>query len=712
MKDSRFTIDRRDFLKLSAITGGGLLISIFLDEPGRSPAAGWAKSRVTAPDSDAALTLNLYVAIDPSGSVTITVPNPDMGQGSRTALPMILAEELDVDWAKVSVVQAPADSAYGGQSATGSGTVVGCYDNLRAAGATARQMLIAAAAQTWSVEPAECRTDKGMVIHDASGQQAAYDDLAEAASALRAADYRTRGSKQPADFQIVGTSLGRIDAPNMVSGRAVYGSDVRLPGMLYAVLARCPVFGGSVASYDDSAARAIEGVRDVIHVAAGRIDRGVAVVADSTWAAIKGCEALDITWDAGPHASLSTADIRGELEQALEDRLAKIREQESEGEYVIVEATYESPYLAHATMEPMNCTADVRADACEIWAPTQDPQGAQGAARQHSGRQNVKTNVTLSGGGFGRRAEGDFVGEAAFLSQAVGAPVHVVWTREDDIQHDYYRPISMHALRAEIDEQGLPISWRHLVVGQCVGSPSWNPLDQGTNDQFYRFGSTKVVTQMLTDLPIPTGIWRSVYNNNNAFANECFLDEIAVQGGWDPCELRRKLTTREQKLAALDKVIELADWGSAIPAGWGRGFAWHTTWGMSDVAQVVDVSIEDGNAIRVRRVFCALHCGIAVNPDLVAAQMESGIVLGITAALKGEITFENGRTQQSNFHNYPLLRMGEMPEITVAIIPSTDRPQGVGEMSTPPVMPAIANAVFNATGRRLRRMPLRAEDLA
>jgi isoquinoline 1-oxidoreductase beta subunit len=683
--NEKTAISRREFLKVSTAAGTGLLISVYLsgcksEATPTPPSAAVAEPTALPPNNPTALPTsepsalpaatavpeptawfepNMYVQIDNMDQVTITASRMEMGQGVRTALAMILAEELEADWSSIQVTTAQADGKYGRQLTGGSQSIEQLFIPLRQAGAVAREMLLAAAAQIWGVEPGDCSAENGVAHHLESGRQLTYGELVETAATLPVPRTSDIPLKDPKDFRLIGTPKGQIDESRLVDGSAIYGMDVRLPDMRYAVIARPPVISGRVESFDASAALAISGVRDVLE-----LDGGVAVVADNTWAAIQGRKALTITWDDGRLAETSSEDTRQRQVGAVQSDLTTVEAER-------LTAVYEMPYLAHAAMEPLNCTADVRTDSCVIWVPTQNPRDAKNRAIAITRLPSdaVTVNVTMIGGGFGRRLEVDYVDEAVGLSQAVNAPVQVVWTREDDMRHDYYHPLTIIGCR---ERPNLP-------------DPASIRLYPASGD-------------------VHTGNWRAVTNIPDAFGHECFVDELAAAQGRDPYELRRELLP-ERERAVLDLAADKAGWGMPLPEGQGRGIAFHSTWGLTHVAQVAEVSVADDGAIRVQRIVCAIDCGIVVNPDMVAAQMEGGIVFGLSA-LKGEIVVENGRVRQSNFHDYPILRLDEMPQIEVYIVPSNEMPQGVGEMGTPPVLPAVANAVFAATGKRIRRLPL------
>ncbi len=681
------TISRREFLKISSAVGGGLLVALYLpgcvappepSDPTSTSTSTPSPSKTPTPELGPPFEPNLFVRIDNQGIVTITVPRVELGQGTRTALPMILAEELEAHWNSIRVETAPADRVYGRQRTTGSHSVDQTFGSLRRAGAAAREMLIAAAAETWGVEEDDCYAKAGQVIHQPSDRRLDYGELVDVAATLPVPDTWDVQLKDREDFDLIGAPLGAVDAPDMATGLATYGMDIRLPGMLYAAIARCPMPGGKVVRYAPSTALEVPGVRQVVDVG-----DGVAVLAENTWAAIQGREALEVTWDEGSKADLNSAEIQQSILQKLEESAALSPPMGDEDE--ILDVIYQVPFLAHATMEPMNCTADVQAEECTVWAPTQNPEEAKRQAKSITRLPDeaVTVHIPLIGGGFGRRDHVDYVAQAVELSKTVGAPVQVVWTRADDIRHDYFHPFSLSHATARLED----------------------------HDRF------SIVPYLAEDF-IPTGIWRSVDNVHQAFAHECFVDELAAATDRDPYEFRRELLDEDER-AVLDLAVERAGWGEPMPEelvlgegeGWGRGLAFHSTWGVTHVAQVAEVFVDQDGNVRVHRIVCALDCGIAVNPDMITAQMEGGIVMGLTAALKGEITIEDGYVQQSNFHNYPLLRMKEMPQVEVYILPSERDPQGVGEMGLPPSIPAVLNAIYAATGVRVRRLPIETEDI-
>ncbi len=696
-------MERRDFLQVTGTIGAGLVIGFRI--PNRRGVAPFAP--------------NAWLRIGTDDSVLVIVDRSEMGQGVTTALPMLLAEELEADWTKIRFEFAPADKAYinqlfGMQGTGGSSSVRAAWKPLREAGARARSVLIAAAAQTWGVEPASCRAEAGAVIHAATNRRLTYGALAQPAAALPVpADVQL---KDPKDWRLAGKPTKRLDTRFKVNGTAQFGIDVRVPGMLTAVVARSPVFGGKVGSFDATAAKAIPGVRHVV-----QISSGVAVVGDGYWPAKQGRDTLKVSWDEGPVAQVSSASISSLFAQRATQDGAVARH---DGDAVAalagaaqrVEAVYEMPFLAHATMEPMNCTAHVRADGVDIWAPTQFQTGVQMIGGQIGGiaPEKVAVHTTYLGGGFGRRFELDFIMEALETSKAAGAPVKVIWSREDDIQHAQYRPANYHQLRAGLDASGRPVAWTHRIVAPSIMARMFpqtvkNGLDgeavEGGVGLPYAVPNVHVDYQ-LTDTGIPVGFWRSVNNSFNAFAVEGFIDELAAAAKQDPYEYRRTLLANAPRdRGVLELAATKAGWGTPLPAGRARGIAVYKSF-ESYAAQVAEVSVSPAGDVRVHRVVCAIDCGMHVNPSTIEAQMQSGIVFGLTAALKGAITIENGRVMQSNFHDYQMLRIAEMPVVEVHIVPSNEAPGGVGEPGTPPIAPAVCNAIFAATGKRIRKLPI------
>jgi CO/xanthine dehydrogenase Mo-binding subunit len=690
-------LDRRDFLKLGALAGGGLLLGVYV--PGAN-----ALGQPVAPFQP-----NAFLRIDTDGAVTIWLHKSEMGQGVRTSLPMIVAEELDADWSTVRVEQADAHpNRYGRMMTVGSSSVRGgAWTPLRNAGAAAREMLVSAAAERWGVSADSCRTEKGRVLHDATRRSLSYGELADAAASL---PLPTRPRlKDPKDFKLIGTRIRLIDTRAKVTGRAAFGMDVRVPGMLYATVVHPPVFGGSVKSFDGTRARAVRGVRDVVQVS-----QGVAVVADNTWAAFRGARELQIVWDNGSFA-MSSADIFRHFAQLAGSPGAVAR---TEGDAAAalarssrkLDAVYEAPYLAHATMEPMNCTADVRQDRCEIWVPTQNPQGTQSAAAQITGlpADAVTVHVTYLGCGWGRRSRTDFVTDAVETSMKIRAPVQLVWTREEDMQHDYYRPAAHLRLEGGLDAGGKLNAMRVRVVAQPISGGGRGGIDgpavASIADTPYAIPNF-LVDYVRPDLPVPVGYWRSVGPSQNTFILESFVDELAHAASRDPVEFRRELLAHQPRLRhVLELAAEKSGWGSALPAGHARGVALVDDKG-GLVAEVVEVSIENGR-VRVHRVTCAADCGQIIHPGIVEAQMAGSVVGGLSAALYGEITIDRGRTAQSNFHDYPMVRMSEAPRVDVHIVMNHEEPGGVGEPAVPPIAPAVANALFVLTGKRIRRLPI------
>jgi isoquinoline 1-oxidoreductase beta subunit len=709
------TFSRRDFLIAGSAAGGGLLVACLVGERPRASGAGAAAATPEfAP--------NAFVRIGTDGSVTLVMPQVEMGQGMYTSMPMLLAEELEVGLDQIKVDHAaPSDKLYanpvfGFQATGGSTSVRGFYEPLRKAGAAARTMLVAAAAQQWGVDPSSCRPQRGVVTHGPSGRTLAYGALADRAAKLPVPAQLTL--KAPKDFALIGTPAKRVDTPTKVDGTAQFGIDVRLPGMKIATVAASPVLGGKVAGMDESKAKAIKGVRQVV-----RLDDAVAVVADHMWAAKQGLAALGVTWDDGPNAKLSTADVVQGLAKASETQGVVARKQGDAPAAIAsaarkIEAVYEVPFLAHATMEPMNCTVHVRKDGCEVWTASQVLSRAQAAAAEVTGfpLEKVVVHNHLLGGGFGRRLEVDYVTQAVQIAKQVDGPVKVVWTREEDIQHDFFRPYYYDRIAAGLDGRGKPVAWSHRIVGPSI-TARWVPpaFKNGLDDD-----AVDAAVQLLYDIPalqveyvrheepvLNTGWWRGVGPTHNVFVIESFVDELANAAKQDPVAFRRGLLDKAPRArAVLDLAAKQAGWGTPLPAGRGRGVsllysAWDTY-----LAQVAEVEVSKTGDVRVNRVVAAVDCGVAVNPDIVKAQIEGGIVFGLSAALWGQVTLKNGRVEQSNFPNYRVMRLNDAPEIEVHLVKSDASPGGMGEPGTACVAAAVGNAIHAATGKRLRKLPL------
>ncbi|MGH7413112.1 MAG: molybdopterin cofactor-binding domain-containing protein [Candidatus Rokuibacteriota bacterium] len=711
MKTAR--IGRRALLQNGLAVGAGLTIGFRFPGSPRAQTAG-----VFAP--------NQWLSIDRDGLVTITNSVPEMGQGSLTTTTMIIADELDADWKKIRVQQAPADPKRYANPVTGSqayGGSRGVRDHMamwRKSAAAAREMLKQAAAAEWGVPADTVDTEPGVVVHRPSGRRFPYGRLVDRAQALPVP--QNPKLKTPAQFRYIGKNVPRLDSPEKVTGRGIYGMDVQVPGMFVASIERPPVVsGGTVQGVDAAAARAVPGVKHVVQVS-----NGVAVVADRFPAALAGRRALKVTWDPGPMARVSSTQISAGY-AALAGQPGLVARRDGDAERVlgaggrIQEAVYEVPFLEHACMEPMNATAHVTPDACVVWAPTQNPGATQATAARITGLppEKITVNTTLLGGGFGRRGEVDFIVDAVETAKAVGAPVKVMWTREDDLQHGFYRPATYNVVRAALDGGGAPVAWSHRIVGPGIlaqkgrmrANTAVDPAAvAGARDLPYDIPNLQV-EWVEKDFGVPLGFWRSVGASQNTFVTESFIDELAHQAGKDPFEYRRGLLGRSPRhKAVLEMAAARSDWGSPAPAGRGRGIAVAFSYG-SYAAHVIEASGAPDGAVRVHRVVCVIDCGIAVNPDQVKAQMEGGAVYALTAALYGQITVDRGRVQQSNFHDYPMMRINEMPVVETHILDSGEAPGGLGEPGVPPVAPALCNAIFALTGKRIRRLPIRAEDL-
>lgn len=710
--DLVFKVNRRQLVMTGVIGCAGVGVGLALGMRLGERSERWRK-RIPARDQPFAP--SVFLAIDRSDLITIWVAKTEMGQGVHTSLPMIIAEELDADWRSIRIEHAIANENYGDQLTGVSTSVRRSFDELRSVGATARQMLVTAAAHAWGALPEACRAEESRITHVPTGRRVSYGDVTELAALLPVP--RQSPLKPTSQFKIIGHSMPRLDAPEKVDGRARFGIDVMRPGLLTAVVARSPAFGGKVVSFDAAPAKKIAGVRAVLE-----IESGVAVLAEGFWPAIEGRRALDVTWDKGAHAELSSERVIALLREAADGPAFPSREIGNAAAEIsasssgrTIEAEYALPYLAHATMETPNCTAYFSGNKCEIWAPTQAPQASQRTAAEITGldASAIVVHTTLAGTGFGRKVEQDMISEAVELTQRTRRPVKVIWAREDDLRHDHYRPAALHRLRATLDDTGSPRAWVHRVVSPSILASQGGI--QGVIDPLTVEGAKEVPyeIQNLTveyaspRLPVPLGFWRSVGHSHNAFAVECFVDEIAHQAKMDPLLLRRHLlASAPRHLAVLDLAASRAGFGTPISDGRGMGIAVHASFA-SYVAMVAEVSVDADRSIRVHRIVAAVDCGTIIHPKIVESQIESGVAFGLSAALFQEITFENGRVRQSNFHDYPVVRMSSMPRVEVHIVESSESPGGVGEIGVPPVAPAVANAIFHATRTRLRTMPLR-----
>ncbi|HLZ49558.1 MAG TPA: xanthine dehydrogenase family protein molybdopterin-binding subunit [Candidatus Acidoferrum sp.] len=718
--NSTLALDRRAFLRTSAAAGGGLLVALYLPAAKAALSSQAPKPLPLAPFA--------FLRISPDEFVTVISNHSEMGQGIYTVLPMLLNEELQADWSKIRVESAPVDAVYnhtvfGMQMTGGSTTTASEWVRFRQLGAAARLMLVAAAARQWGVSADSCKVEKGVVLHTPSSRKATYGSLASAAASLPVPSEVPL--KPKSGFTLIGKPTNRLDTPSKTNGSAQFGLDVHLPGMLVAVVARPPVFGGKLRSFDPADTLKVSGVK-----AAVQIPSGVAVIADHFWPAKVGREKLKLDWDDGPNAKLSTPQMLQDFSKQSETPGAVARKVGDPASALAsaakkVSATYDVPYLAHACMEPLNCVVDLRSGSCEIWTGTQFETVDRARAAEIAGLppDKVQIHTTLLGGGFGRRANpaSDFVVEAVHVAKAAKAPVKVVWTREDDTRGGWYRPMWFDRFSAGVDAEGNPVAWTHTIVGQSIAQGTLfeammikDGVDatsvEGAADLLYGIPNLQVDLHT-PKIGVPVQWWRSVGHSHTGFSVEAFFDEVAHLGGKDPYQLRRKLLAAQPRmLATLDLAAQKAGWGAPLPKGVGRGIATHFSFD-SYVAQVIEASVEKG-AVRVHRIVCAVDCGTVVNPNQVRAQMEGGIIYGLSAALKSEITLENGRVQQSNFHDFEVIRMSEAPPIEVHIVPSDERPTGVGEPGVPPVASALANALFAATGKRVRHLPIRPSDLA
>jgi isoquinoline 1-oxidoreductase subunit beta len=701
-------LSRREFVSAGVAAGAGLVIGFYL------PHKGGAGNKGT-------FSPNAYVRITPDNKVTIVVARSEMGQGVRTALPMILAEELEADWKQIEIEQAGASTLFGDQTTGGSASIRTTWDPMRKAGAAAREMLISAAALTWGVSRGGCTAENGGVKHAASNRRLSYGELAAKAATLPIpTDVVLKQSK---DYKIVGQRLPRVDSPAKVKGEAIFGLDFRLPGMKYALLSRSPVMGGKVTGFDDKESRKISGVSYVGKVS----DSAVAVVADSVWGAMEGRRLLNATWDEGPNKDLNTAGVAASLKQAAAKKGASLYSAGDAGKASgkRVSAEYELPFMAHAPMEPGNCTADYRGSSCELWAPTQVPQDCRDSVAQAIGLESdqVKVNVTLMGGGFGRRLEHDYAVEAALVSKAINGPVKVIWTREDDMRFSTYRPASLHQLSAAVDGAGYPTALTHRMISPSISGQKGTPLQGGVDPDLpdeagpvYPIPNYSV-EYVQAETAVPLGWMRSVYALQAGFALESFIDELAVAAGKDPMEFRLHLLAKDQDLpyftstwhtARMRGVLKLAadkaGWDKPLPTGHFRGVACFGCFA-SYMAEVVEITMEN-EVPRVHRVVAVVDCGQVINPSILEQQIQGGIVYGLSNALRAKITIEKGRVVQGNFDDYAPVRMDESPVVEVYAVPSTESPSGIGEPSIPPLAPALCNAIYSATKKRIRALPI------
>ncbi|HEY0767556.1 MAG TPA: molybdopterin cofactor-binding domain-containing protein [Steroidobacteraceae bacterium] len=712
------SVTRRQFVLICASVGGAMVLGVALRR----------RQRLVPGGAAARGALNAYVRIEPNGRITFVMPKVEMGQGTFTSLPMLIAEELEVDLAATTVEAAPPDPAVYGfpvdptapegierdQSTGTSLSIIQCWTPLRQAGATARLMLIQAAAKRWGVPVNACHAQRGEVLHAASGRRLSYGALAAAAAALPVP--AAPPLKSPKDFRLIGRATPRRDTPEKVDGRAVFGIDVRPAHSKVAIIALSPVAGGNIAELASDAALAIRGVRQVVND--GDV---IAVVADDTWSAIKGMKALAPRWDDGPNAAVQQATIVSDLEAAVHEAGAVAASKgkpagSAARRTTNVDALYHQPFLAHATLEPMNCTVDWRKDECEIWTGTQAPDRAVAKlAALGLKSEQIRLHSYLIGGGFGRRLEVDGIVLAARIARHVSGPVQVLWRREEDIQHDRYRPYYVDRLSASLNAGGMPVAWRHTIAGAGLWALYYGEDTVKNGVDFDAITSAADLAYPLENMEVrfvrrdppgvPTGWWRGVGPTRSVFAVESFMDELAAAAQHDPVRYRRALLKEPRMRAVLDLAADRAGWETAVPAGNGRGVSIQFAFG-SYLAQVAEVAVNSQGQVRVERVVCALDCGQVVNPDTVRAQLEGGVMFGLSAALGNEITIANGRVQQSNFDNFPSLRISEAPRVEVHLVASGESPGGVGETGTACVAAALCNAIYAATGKRVRTLPV------
>jgi isoquinoline 1-oxidoreductase subunit beta len=738
---NQLRLNRRSFLILSGTAAGGLAVALYMKKNPFGPGEP--------------LTPNAFIRLEPDDSITIWSKNPDMGQGVKTAMPMIIADEMGADWSKVKVEQADLNTkAYGGQGSGGSDSITSDWENMRQAGALARELLITAAAKEWNVDRSGCEAKNSTITHTASGKVLTYGELSSAASKLTVPK-EPPALKDPSKFSLIGKRVKNVENHKIVTGQPIFGLDARVPNMLVATIAKSPGFAGKPLNIDDSETKKIPGVRHVVKIDGlenpTHLQPGVAVVADHTWAAMKGKEALKVTWDENSTSEESNSALTTKFKE-LADKPGKILHQTGDVKDAFSKATkvldnvYEIPFLAHATMEPMNCIAHVHNGQCEIWGPLQMPMSAQKVAAKATGlpEKAIKIHVTRLGGGFGRRLLSDYVAEAAYVSQKIGAPVQIMWTRPEDLQHDFYRPAGYHRVRAAIDANRKLIGWNHHLVNVSRNAYRKDPRPPETTEIYgMLIGSSADIVKDLdagfipTNIPnytleysnvptgIPTGAWRAPAHNANAFVIQSMIDEIARETGNDFVALQTDILGHQSDLpiykgedpnpynpdrvrGVLELVAQKSGWGKSLPEGHGLGIAAHYCFG-SYAAEAADISVESDGKIRIHRFWIALDCGIPVNISGLEAQAQGGVIDGLSSSMWGQVTIDRGRAQQSNFDSYRLMRNNEAPPaIEVHIVPSKERPKGFGEIALPPVAPTIANAIFAATGKRIRKLPFAA----
>jgi isoquinoline 1-oxidoreductase subunit beta len=724
-------INRRDFLKLSSLASAGLMLSInFLD----------SKIAKASPDAPATFEPNVYLKIGSDNKIIIIAKNPEIGQGVKTSMPQIIAEELEVDWSKIEIQQGVLDNRYGAQFAGGSTGIKTNFDTLRKAGATAREMLIEAASRKWNVSLDKCYAENGVVFQKGSKEKLSYGELAEAASKLNVRENPPLKDKK--DYKIIGKAIGGVDNQAIVTGKAEFGLDAKPKGMVVACIERCPVYGGKVKSFDDSAAMKVDGVIQVIKVDPTanptQIVAGVAVIAKNTWAAMKGRKALKVEWDFSGGESESDSNLEAQFQKNINTKVDPLRDDGNVDEVFskskkIHEGIFEAPFLAHAPMEPMNYIADVRTDGADVWGPTQVPGSVRARTAEITGLapDKIKVRMTRVGGGFGRRLMADYACEAVYVSKAIGKPVQVVWTREDDIQHDFYRPAGMYKIKAALDENNKLAAW-HITSsstsrGMFSGSTSPSHQTEVFPDGFpagfipnFRMEYTPVVSK------VPRGAWRAPGHNVTAWIDQTFIDEMASLAGKNPVDFRLEILGDEDKMMpyrdhggpvystkrlknVIKQAAEKSNWYQPLPKGVFRGFAAHFMFG-AYVAEVIHISMPDQNTIKLESALAVVDCGLVINRSGAMNQLEGGIIDGLSAALNQAIHIENGRAKESNFDDYKLMRMKDSPKIEVHLVDSDEGPEGLGEMTLPPVAAALSNAVFAATGKRIRKLPINLSD--